>query len=433
MTAGPAQRDRYVDLLRASSICAVVLGHWMIGSVGSVDGELAFTTLLDSEPRSHLITWVFQVMPVFFLVGGYANAASLSRLRPGGTAAWIRRRTLRLLRPAAILIATVIGVRLVTAAVGGDTELAHTATWGAVMPLWFLVVYLGVVLVAPWTYAAHRRWGRGVVVALVVVVAVGDVLRIASGVVAPAVQNYALGWLAVHQAGFVWYDGGLPASRRGAAVLAASGLGAALLLVGPGPYGMAMVGAAAGSDLTNTAPPTVALLALATAQTGIVLLLRRPATAWVARPRVWALVVRTNIVILTLFLWHMAALVVGGLLLVGTGLWPDLEVGSAAWWAWRPAWIGALAVILAVLVALLGRFEHGWALRRPSPGARAPATRPPDPSPALVGLGVSSVLVGMAAIGVTDTVGIGPRLAGIPVVEVSLMAVGLVVLERTGR
>lgn len=416
--AAPARRDRYVDLLRAVSIGAVVLGHWTVGSVVPADGGVEFVNLLDIAPRTHPLTWLFQVMPVFFLVGGYANAASLASPRRGTIPGWIRRRALRLLRPATIVIGVVLVVRLLAPALDA-VDLAHNATWAAVTPLWFLVVYLGVLLVSPWAVAAHQRWGWGVVLVLVAGVALGDILRLTTGSTAPASANYALAWLAIHQVGIIWRDGGLPTTRRGAVALLAGGLATALLLVGPGPYGAAMVGAATPPDLSNTAPPTLALLALAAAQTGAVLLLRPLGTAWVARPRVWALVARVNLVILTVFLWHMAVLVIVGFALVGTGLLPVPDVGSAAWWAWRIPWIVALSLVLALLVALLGPVE-----------AAAPPPATERPSAVAVGAGLVTVLIGLGVLGVTDTVGAGPQLAGIPVAEVALVLRGLVTLER---
>lgn len=60
---------------------------------------------------------------------------------------------------------------------------------------------------------------------------------------------------------------------------------------------------------------------------------------------------------LTVFLWHLSAVVVlvGGLNLVH---WlPPSSVGSGTWWAWRVPWLAALAVILAGLVAIFGPVE----------------------------------------------------------------------------
>jgi hypothetical protein len=422
--ATPEHRDRYVDLLRAVSIVAVVLGHWTVAAVTVTDAGLTGVNLLDAAPWTHPLTWLFQVMPVFFLVGGYANTASLDahRRRGGGSVAWVRQRALRLLRPTAALLAVLLGVKLVAIAVGGDARQVQAAVWFATEPLWFVVVYLAVVLLAPVAVGAYRRWGIATVGALVACVLAGDVARLATGEVAPAAANYVFGWLAVHQAGIAWRDGDLPRTARGAWVMAGGGLGAALLLTGPGPYGVAMVGAATPPSLSNTAPPTIALLALATAQTALVLLLRRPVSAWLARARVWTAVVGVNAVILTVFLWHMTALVIGGFALVSTGVLPEQPIGSAGWFWLRIPWLVVLGAVLVVLVVVMRRWE---APVRPDPLER--------PSAVLVGLGVVAVLAGMASLGVSEARGLAPQVAGIPVVEVGMIAAGLMLIARPGR
>jgi fucose 4-O-acetylase-like acetyltransferase len=422
--ATPTDRDRYVDLLRAVSILAVVLGHWTVTAVVTTPRGLDGVNLLSVEPWTHPLTWLFQVMPVFFLVGGYANAASLAghRARGGTAAAWVRGRALRLLRPTAVLLAVLLVARVVAVALGGDPDEVHLVIWTATSPLWFVVVYLAVVLVAPAAEAADRRWGLGVVVALVAVVAIGDALRLATGSPAPAAGNYLAGWLVVHQAGIAWRRGALPATRRSAAVLAATGLVALVLLTVVGPYGVAMVGAATPPGLTNTAPPTLALLALAAAQTGVVLLLRARATVWLARPRVWTGVVAVNAVVLTVFLWHMTAAVIGGYALVATGVLPQPAVGSGAWWAWRVPWVAALGVVLLALVVAWRRWE-----------APVAADRVPSTSAPAVVTGLVLVLAGLASLGVTAARGLAPQVAGFPLAELGLIGAGLVLLARAGR
>ena len=74
--ATPATRDRVVDFLRAVSILAVVFGHWFIGVVHWQDGVIRTTSAIGVTPGLWLLTWVFQVMPLFFFVGGYANATA---------------------------------------------------------------------------------------------------------------------------------------------------------------------------------------------------------------------------------------------------------------------------------------------------------------------------------------------------------------------
>lgn len=420
----PPDRNRYVDALRAFSICVVVLGHWTVGAIAVTDDGLLGVNLLSVAAWSHPFTWLFQVMPVFFLVGGYANAASLRshRRRGGTTASWVRLRALRLLRPTAAFLVVLAGVRVLGPLLGADERFVRAAVWTAAAPLWFLVVYLAVVVVTPVADAAYRRWRLATVAVLVVGVVVGDALRLVTGEAAAAGANYLLAWLAVHQAGIAWHDGALPRTRAAAWGLVAAGLGSALLLTGLGPYGVAMVGAAVPPGLTNTAPPTIALLALATAQVGVLLLLQEPARSWLARTRVWMAVVLLNSAILTVFLWHMVALVIGGVVLYGTGLLPQPEIGSGAWFLLRFPWLAALAVVLVGLVALMRRWE-------------APVRANPreHPSPVAVGVGIAATLGGMASLGLSDTRGVAPQLAGVPVVELALVAIGIALLSRPGR
>ena len=77
----PAKRNRAADFYRTAAICFVVLGHWMLVAPYVSEGELAFGNLLAEQPWTQLLTWFFQVMPVFFFVGGYSNAASWTSAR----------------------------------------------------------------------------------------------------------------------------------------------------------------------------------------------------------------------------------------------------------------------------------------------------------------------------------------------------------------
>ena len=96
--ATPESRNRYVDLLRALSICSVVFGHWLIAAPW-MDGErLRFDHMLAIQPWTQWLSWLFQVMPVFFMVGGYSNAASWdASVRAGQSYGdWIGARMRRL-------------------------------------------------------------------------------------------------------------------------------------------------------------------------------------------------------------------------------------------------------------------------------------------------------------------------------------------------
>ncbi|MFF5173831.1 acyltransferase [Micromonospora sp. NPDC000089] len=382
----PAGRERYVDLLRALAITMVVLGHWGITVIThDASGRPAGHSALGDLPWAYPLTWAAQVMPVFFLVGGYANAASLAaaRARGGNATGWLVERSARLVRPTTALVLVLAGGAAVATLRGADPATVRTVVWFATVPLWFLVAYFAVVALTPPMYALHRRFGLAVPLGLAGLVALGDLGRLL-GPAGLADGNYLFGWLAVHQLGFAWYDTRspttprrrrLPLSRRAAVTLLAVGLVALVLLTVVGPYPVALLNVP-GERLDNAAPPSVALLAAATAQLGLILLLRGPATRWLRRTRPWQAVIAVNAVVLTVFLWHLTAAVLLVGLLDGLGVLPTPTVGTGAWWAWRVPWLLALTVLLAALVAVFGPIEART--RRPGGHPPADGTPPAD-------------------------------------------------------
>lgn len=139
VAATPASRDRHADLVRLFAISAVVLGHWLAVVIVLRDGRLVGQNALALLPWAHWATWVFQVMPLFFLVGGYANAASWRSRRERGWngAFWVRSRALRLLRPTTLFVAVVTVGAFVARVLGVDPRLVDAAAWAAGIALWF--------------------------------------------------------------------------------------------------------------------------------------------------------------------------------------------------------------------------------------------------------------------------------------------------------
>ncbi len=84
---------------------------------------------------------------------------------------------------------------------------------------------------------------------------------------------------------------------------------------------------------------------------------RRPVSEWLQRPRAWAAVIGASTMIMTMFLWHLTALMVVGIALLPAGF-PQPEVGTAGWWLLWPVWLAILCVVTALFVLLLGRFER---------------------------------------------------------------------------
>ena len=97
----PESRNRYVDFLRALSICAVVCGHWLVAAPHATDGGITFRNMLECQPATQWLTWLFQVMPVFFIVGGYSNGVSWNAASRDGRSysEWLRGRLQRLVGP----------------------------------------------------------------------------------------------------------------------------------------------------------------------------------------------------------------------------------------------------------------------------------------------------------------------------------------------
>ncbi|HEX4817336.1 MAG TPA: acyltransferase [Nonomuraea sp.] len=418
----PAHRDRHVDLLRAIAITLVVAGHWLAVHVTYGAGGLRGGSVLDLVPWTRPLTWLFQVMPIFFLVGGYANAASLAshRDRGGDAAAWALRRTDRLLRPTTVLLAVLTAAALAARVLGVAPEPAGIAVWLAGIPLWFLVAYLAVVVLTPLTHALHRRYGLAVPVVLTALVGVGDAARLLGW--APAVDqaNFLFAWLAVHQLGFAWQDGRLRARPGVGVPMAVAGSAALVVLTVPGPYPVSMVGVT-GQEIQNTSPPTLALLALAAAQTGVALACHDAASRWLRRARPWTVVVAVNSVIMTLFLWHMTAAVIGAVALYPSGVLPSPAPGTPAWFLVRLPWLAALALVLLVLVAVFGPVERR-AGPRPAAGGTAGAV-----AGVLTSAGMAGAVAGLLGIAMAGPGAHGP--AGMPTWALAAYFAGAAVLR----
>ncbi|QYA94738.1 acyltransferase [Streptomyces anulatus] len=432
--ATPATRDRYVDLLRVASLGAVVLGHWLMAAV-TPDGV---GNLLAVVPALQPLTWLLQVMPVFFFVGGFSHALSyrsLLRKRPEGTAdsvysAFLRARLQRLLRPTMVFVLVWGAAALLVQLLGGGGGLTGVTLRMVTQPLWFIGIYLAMVAFTPPLLKLHERYGWGAFVGLAGAAVAVDVLRFAAGVPYVAFLNFAFVWLAVHQLGFLRADGRI----RRPALLAGAGLVTAGALVAFGPYPLSMVGMP-GEKVSNMAPPTLALLAHGLWLVGAVELLRAPAARLLERPRIWRTVVAANGVAMTAFLWHLTAMfgVYGAMLAL------DVELpapASAAWWAQVPLRIALAAALTAGLVAAFRAFERPAAPTAPgAPGASGT----PGAGP-LAALGATLCLLGVLGL---SMVGFGGLLDGrtalliaIPVSAPAAVAMtlgGWLLVERAGR
>lgn len=357
--ATPPARNRYVDFLRAAAILVVVFGHWLAAAPYMTADGLKITSMLGVAAWSHLLTWALQVMPIFFIVGGYSNSISWEAAGRDGVSYgdWVHGRLRRLVTPLVPLLLTWAGLVIVAHVAGVPAELIKNASRLALIPTWFLAVYIMVILLVP---AAARAWSAYGLASFWLPVSAAvlvDSLAFGRGLDLLRWINYLFVWVAVHQLGFLWRSG-QASQREVAAAWFLGGLAFLVFLVQMAGYPVAML-TVPGAEFSNTRPPTVALAALAGMQFGLLNLTQPFFNRWLQRPGPWAATVLINGVIMTVFLWHstVQTLVIGGAALMG-GVGLELEPGSGAWWLARPAWLLAMLLVLLPFVALFGRFEQ---------------------------------------------------------------------------
>lgn len=367
--ATPIERNRCVDFLRAASILAVILGHWIMAAPQVVDGTVRPGHMLDLAPWTQGLTWIFQVMPVFFLVGGYSNAVSWASAGRRGTsyAEWLAGRLQRLVGPLLVLLAAWAVLGAGAWLYGARPALVKVASQMALIPVWFLSVYVVVALLVPWTCSLWRRWGWGSVGLFTAgAVAMDWLFFVHTDLRWLTWSNYLFVWLAVHQVGHAWHAGRLPSA---AWRLAAGAASAAVLVwaVRVGPWPVSMVGVP-GDPVSNTQPPKVTLLLLAGMQAGLLLGLEGPIRRWLQGSRAWTATVLINGMIMTVYLWHLTVMtLVVGVAWAAGGWGLRLDPGTGAWWWARIPWIALWGLLLVPVTGVMARFERG----RP-PGASVP-------------------------------------------------------------
>jgi fucose 4-O-acetylase-like acetyltransferase len=361
VAATPSTRDRYVDFLRAFSIAVVVFGHWLVAIVYLDGARLSGASALDEVPAARMLTWILQVMPLFFFVGGFSNLTSwrATKRKGGDYFAFVSSRVDRLMRPCAVFIgiwvAVAVAVHFLAPSLAGNLEPALAII---AKPLWFISVYLIVIALAPVMLRLHERFGLAVPVGMAAAAASVDFLRLALDVPAIGYLNFAFVWLFAHQLGFFYADGRLAAlPKRLLVAFAAAALLALVMLTQLGPYSTSMVGVDDGR-VSNNDPPSICIVAHSLWLISAAMLARGPVTKWLQGARQWRAVIAANSMIMTVFLWHLTALLVAVLVLYPLGF-PQAAGGTAEWWALRPVWLGILTVLLVPFVAAFGRFERG--------------------------------------------------------------------------
>ena len=240
--ATPPHRDRTVDALRALAIAGVILGHWMVTALVLSSGQTG-STVHDASPLASLpaltpVSWIFQTLAIFFLVGGYAAARSYT----GDYLGWLRTRLARLSRPVALLAAVWVPLAIGLSLGGVPWATESTLLRLVLDPLWFLGVYAGLMALTPLAVALVRRLGACAACVPAAVVAAVDLVRFGLG--GPAWVgwiNVAAGWLVPYLLGIAWARGSFRGWRIPALMLAGGAAATAALVVWAG-YPASMVG-----------------------------------------------------------------------------------------------------------------------------------------------------------------------------------------------
>jgi len=352
---GRTARDPVMDLVRVLCVVVVVIGHMLMIGAAVVPGRglVIERTLLETNWIGP-VTWIAQIMPLFFVVGGFVGIGAWRRIEAsGGTAAdFIRSRILRLARPSiALFAALAVGV-LVMHLTGVDPDSIRLIGIGISSPLWFLAAYSFAQAYLPGLATFHARAPWWTLATLAAGAVACDALRFATGFEALGLLDMTFVWLFAQQLGFWIADGWF--RKRSPATVAAIGAGAYLLL-----FGLVGIGYP-GNMLDNLYPPTFAIVALAVGQTCLLVLAHPALTRLMTLRPVQVVVGTVGSRMMTIYLWHVPvlALVIGLLLLTPL---PTPAAGSPAWWWTRPAIFVAVVVVLALISALFGRLE------RPSP------------------------------------------------------------------
>ncbi len=414
--AGPRRppRDVFVDAVRAVATLSVLTAHWLMADATWDGAHLQIGNAL-AHGAGWTVTWVLQVLALLFFAAGASTAYGLQRaagagvpdvgrapgstggarvvarpsvvadLASGSRLAW--GRLPRLLRPVGAFVGAWVVAIGVLLAVGLPGDAVRSLATLAPQLLWFLAVYLGLVLLTPLLRRALHAAGWWTVAALVAGPLVVEALRFGAGLERLALVDVVLVWAVPYAVGLLYADArsGVRVVRRGRVVpvvvlprpvvLVGAGLGAAALaalLVAVGPYPASLIGMP-GDTLSNLGPPTAPVVLHAVALVALVLAARGPLVRWAGgRGRaVVAAVARRS---MTVYLWHLTAMiVVVGVVLVVLGQQLPAP-GSADWWASRPVWFGAFALVLLGISRLVGRFEDARPARPVGSGPRRSTT-----------------------------------------------------------
>jgi peptidoglycan/LPS O-acetylase OafA/YrhL len=303
VTPETSKRDLALDVVRAWSLLVVVFGHFFMEII-DWSSDIPYTgNTLSSGSNWPFVTWLLQVMPLFFVAGGAVNFGSYAR-STGTYNQWIWQRMKRLMKPTSVFLLTMCVVfTILTFTV--DTQVTDALVSGVSGPLWFLAVYVLVTALTPITSKWWNKSGGYSILTLFILAVLVDVVRLQVSSAA-GVLNLIIIWVMVHQLGY-WYIRGV--QRNHAIMMIVVGLlnNFALTQVLKW-YPTSLVGIPT-EPISNMAPPTIVLMFHSIFLFGLFNLLAPKFQVWFARERAFRITTHAGMLAMTIYLWHMSILV----------------------------------------------------------------------------------------------------------------------------
>lgn len=299
----PADRDRAIDVIRISALVGVVIGHTVMAISIIRGGVLIWDNLLTTSTVFQALTWIFQIMPLFFFAGA---AACLTSWQPGTNwGGWLMKRCTRLFRPVFYYFAF-WAVALLALHPFLPRHVYEPVAGISIQLLWFLGVYVAVLAAMPAMsrITTPARLVAGVV-GVYAMVAVIDAVRLHWSAAAPLGYLNLAAWLIPGMFG-VAYRRQLITGRVALATAVALFV-VDLALLHWGPYELSLVGIE-GMRLPNMSPPSLLLAGHAIVLSALAIAAAPAINRWAQRPRVWWCTAIGNSGAMTLYLWHMPAL-----------------------------------------------------------------------------------------------------------------------------
>lgn len=336
----PAGRDRAIDVIRIASLVGVVFGHTVMATSTIRDDVFIWSNLLTASTVFQALTWVFQIMPLFFFAG---VAASVQSWIPGSSwGGWLLKRCTRLYRPVFFYLAFWTAALAVLQFVLPE-HVYEPVAGISIQLLWFLGAYVLVLAAVPLlARITTTAQVAGAIIGTYAFIAVIDAVRINLDGYASLGYLNTVVWLIPGVFGVAYRRNLLSAPAALRVGLGMLGVNLALLYFGP--YELSLVGIET-QQLKNMTPPSLLLAGHAIMMCAFAIAAAPAINRWAQRPRVWWLTAIGNSGAMTLYLWHMPLLL--GLHLVFDYLGLDRYDPSA------PGFVTLSVVQLALMAGLV--------------------------------------------------------------------------------